>query len=266
MFNFTLVNKALTDETLSDLAFRVLYLIGNKMSLDKSDEIEIYDDFLVEKLNRCRRSIQYATAELSEKGYITKEYGKKVGNKKPIKIKVGAKYCTDSQKVGVTGDTELESGCKNLQKVDAKNCTLYNSTCTKYSSMDQKNKPSGDEIRKYNEYIDNTFRTLQQKLNFYYTLTTSALCDATDKELTDIFKDAQEKKHYFTDAQWEKLCRYGDRWVKIRIGKTNYFNSDKAKTGMTSVEDDEPQEYNEIQSNISYLGEDSESAAYGFTG
>ena len=130
--------------------------------------------------------------------------------------------------------------------------------------MDKK-KPSGDEVRRYNEYIDQTFRTLEQRLNYYYTLKTPELCSELQKELTNIFKDAQEKKHYFTEAQWEKLCRYGDRWGKIEEGKMKYLNSDQTKTDI-SDEDDEPQEYNEIQTGISFLGEDSESAAYGCTG
>lgn len=283
MLNFDLINKGLMDKNLSDFAFRLLYYVANTLSVKQTTEIETYIPFLMEKFGWGRTKVKDTLRELVKAGYITKTMGKNDGNEKPIKIKVGAKYCTDSQKVSVTGDTEFgksecqneqkvgsperpefESGVADTTKVGSPERPLYNSTLTKYSSMDKK-KPSGDEVRRYNEYIDQTFRTLEQRLNYYYTLKTPELCSELQKELTNIFKDAQEKKHYFTEAQWEKLCRYGDRWGKIEEGKLKYLNSDQAKTDI-SDEDDEPQEYNEIQTGISFLGEDSDFAHYGCTG
>lgn len=257
MFNLKFMNRALKEVgkgNLTTTEFTMLCLLNNDAQLNKGDVIERHNAYYMKCLNLSERQVQRLFKSLEKKDYVEVERTGTSENRKENSIRLKKRNDEDDIHDDINDDINVT--LKKTSEI----------TCKKHSSMDQKKKPSGNEIRKYNEYIDQTFRTLEERLNYYYTLTTPELCGALQKELTDIFKDAQEKKHYFTDAQWEKLCRYGDRWGKIEEGKTKYLNSDKAKTGMTSVEDDEPQEYNEIQSNISYLGEDSESAAYGFTG
>ena len=72
MFNFTFMNNALVDCNLSDKEFRLLYLIVNNMSMNNTNEIEMYNGFLMDKLNICERQVRRLTSSLVEKGYITK--------------------------------------------------------------------------------------------------------------------------------------------------------------------------------------------------
>ena len=55
MFNFNLMNKALTDTNVSDSEFRTLYLIVNNCSLNETVSIEMYNAFLMEKLHFQRK-------------------------------------------------------------------------------------------------------------------------------------------------------------------------------------------------------------------
>lgn len=79
MINLNLLNKALTDTNITDAEFRLLYLIANNISMSKTDEKEIYNGFLMDKLNLSERQIQRLTKSLADKGYITK---RAIGNKR----------------------------------------------------------------------------------------------------------------------------------------------------------------------------------------
>lgn len=72
MFNFKLYNAALEDANLTDKEFRMLCLFLNKSSMDKSDTIEMFNGFLMDKLNLCERHIRRLTNSLEKKGYFTK--------------------------------------------------------------------------------------------------------------------------------------------------------------------------------------------------
>lgn len=72
MFNFKLYNAALEDANLTDKEFRMLCLFLNKSSMDKSDTIEMFNGFLMDKLDLHERWVKTLTKSLCEKGYLTK--------------------------------------------------------------------------------------------------------------------------------------------------------------------------------------------------
>lgn len=78
MFNFTVMNEALKDKNVSDAEFRLLYLIVNNISMGETDTKEIYNGFLMDKLNKSERQTQRLTKSLADKGYIGKQA---IGNK-----------------------------------------------------------------------------------------------------------------------------------------------------------------------------------------
>lgn len=217
MFNFKAFSQGLMDNELSDKAFRLLALLLNNLSLQKVDELEVYNDYIMKELKWSRRTVIYTMNELVEKGYIIKETAGNKGNKKPNRIKVSAKSCTEF----------YESECKNEQKVSAKSCTLYKSTLNTSRSMETENKLTKAEVTKRNDFITSTYRKLEQRLNYLYTVKTSYVFNAVTQDIEEIFRDAQEKEDWFTEAQWEKLCRYADRWTKIDQAKQDYLSNVK---------------------------------------
>ena len=72
------MNKALTDRNVSDAEFRLLYMIANNISMGKTATKEIYNGFLMDKLNKSERQTQRLTKSLADKGYIGKQA---IGNK-----------------------------------------------------------------------------------------------------------------------------------------------------------------------------------------
>lgn len=80
------------------------------------------------------------------------------------------------------------------------------------------------EIEERNNYITSTFSRLETKLNYLYSISDSRIFGDVSMSIADIFNDATEKGRWFTDKQWGKLLRYGDRYEKIIDGKQAYFN------------------------------------------
>ena len=78
MINLSVLNKALTDRNVSDAEFRLLYMIANNISMGKTATKEIYNGFLMDKLNKSERQTQRLTKSLADKGYIGKQA---IGNK-----------------------------------------------------------------------------------------------------------------------------------------------------------------------------------------
>ena len=72
MINLKVLNKALTDPSITDAEFRLLYLIANNISMGKTDTKEIYNGFLMDKLHLSERQIQRLTKSLDDKHYIIK--------------------------------------------------------------------------------------------------------------------------------------------------------------------------------------------------
>ena len=78
MINLSVLNKALTDRNVSDAEFRLLYMIANNISMGETATKEIYNGFLMDKLNKSERQTQRLTKSLADKGYIGKQA---IGNK-----------------------------------------------------------------------------------------------------------------------------------------------------------------------------------------
>lgn len=110
MFNFNLLNKAVSDVELSGSAFKMLYLIANKCSLENNNQVEIHNGWLMMIMNLKERQVQNLTKELVEKGYINKTIiGTSRNNKGNLYELKGA-------------DINAINDVKNY----AKNCTLKN--------------------------------------------------------------------------------------------------------------------------------------------
>lgn len=103
------MNKALTDVNLSDKEFRLLYLIVNNMSMNDTNEIEMYNGFIMDKLNMCERQVQRVTKSLVDKGYITK-------------VITGTKANKNANVIRLNDDTK---GDMNSDKSCDKNVTPY---------------------------------------------------------------------------------------------------------------------------------------------
>lgn len=116
MFNFNLMNKALLDTNLSDKEFRLLYLIVNNMSMNNTNEIEMYNGFLMDKLNICERQVRRLTSSLVEKGYITKV---NTGTKNNRNANV---YRLCDTVVDISGDKNVPPN--NTRKIN-KNISVY---------------------------------------------------------------------------------------------------------------------------------------------
>ena len=71
MFNFELLNKALTDVNVSETEFRTLYLIVNNCGMKNTDSIEMYNAFLMEKLHYSESTVKRCTKALEQNGYIS---------------------------------------------------------------------------------------------------------------------------------------------------------------------------------------------------
>ena len=111
MFNFTVMNEALKDKNVSDAEFRLLYLIVNNISMGETDTKEIYNGFLMDKLNKSERQIQRLTKSLADMGYIGKQT-------------IGNKHYKNGNIYSLMGDV-ITSDIENDTDSDKKD-TLYN--------------------------------------------------------------------------------------------------------------------------------------------
>lgn len=130
MLNLTLLNKALTDTNITDAEFRLLYLIANNISMSKADEKEIYNGFLMDKLNLSERQIQRLTKSLADKGYITK---RAIGNKRN---KHGNIYSLAFDVIAsdTSSDTESVKNDTLYKNIKEKKNLLVNSCTTEENS------------------------------------------------------------------------------------------------------------------------------------
>lgn len=71
MMNFNLLNGAL--ESTNGNEFKVLYLICNTLSLNKTNRVKIYRELFAEKCNLTEKQISRITNELERKGLIKKD-------------------------------------------------------------------------------------------------------------------------------------------------------------------------------------------------
>lgn len=101
------------------------------------------------------------------------------------------------------------------------------------------------EIEERNNYITSTFSRLETKLNYLYSISDSRIFGDVSMSIADIFNDATGKRRWFTDKQWGKLLRYGDRYEKIVDGKQAYFNGTGKKNADAELTSTDEKPFNE---------------------
>ncbi len=129
MFNFTLMNNALLDCNLSDKEFRLLYLIVNNMSMNNTNKIEMYNGFIMDKLNICERQVRRLTSSLMEKGYITKVNTGTKNNRNANVYRLCDTVADNSGDImcDISGDKNVPP--YNTRKIN-KNISVYTGTST----------------------------------------------------------------------------------------------------------------------------------------
>lgn len=70
MINLKLFNQALMDANLNGNEFKMYCLILNNCSLNRTNSIEMYNGFFMDKLGLGKRQIQRTSKSLEQKGYI----------------------------------------------------------------------------------------------------------------------------------------------------------------------------------------------------
>ena len=237
MFNFTVMNQALTDVNVSDKEFRMLYLFVNNASLNETDDIVMYNGFLMDKLNLSERQVQRLTKSLVDKGYLTKVVTGTSTNKNGNVYRLNDINDTDS-------DMTCDKSCD-------KNVTPYNSikeyknNISMYTDHEaevttEQVKLSKDELNQRNEYISAVYGKLDDRLNYLYGLKSAPKYVDVCTEITEIISAAQEHRDWFTEPQWDKLTRYCERFVKLTEAKDNYFNGNTKiyKDESSSIEEE----------------------------
>lgn len=119
------MNRALNDSTLSDSAFRMLYIILNNCSLNNSNSAEIHNGYFMKALNKKERMIKYLTNELVKKGYITKSINGTSKNKLANTYTLVEVNDTPTDSLCYKGANNCPLTDKGAIN-DAKNCTLKN--------------------------------------------------------------------------------------------------------------------------------------------
>ncbi len=118
MFNFELMNKALTDTNVSETEFRTLYLIANNCSLNDTESIEMYNAFLMEKLHFSESTIKRCTKALEEKGYISVKRANKKKTPNIITLTSIKNENTNETTNAVRNDT-LYNNIDNIQSIQS---------------------------------------------------------------------------------------------------------------------------------------------------
>lgn len=163
MFNFKLYNAALEDANLTDKEFRMLCLFLNKSSMDKSDTIEMFNGFLMDKLNLCERHIRRLTNSLEKKGYFTKTITGTVKNRNantytlkctekcdknvpPCNIEDDDIKCDKNVDIKCDKNVPLykehinNKNNKDIEGINDINSTCSNSTCNNKTNKEKSNK------------------------------------------------------------------------------------------------------------------------------
>ena len=126
MFNFELMNKALTDTNVSETEFRTLYLIANNCSMNDTESIEMYNAFLMEKLHFSESTIKRCTKALEEKGYISVKRATKKKTPNIITLtsikNENTDETTNAVRNEVTNDTlynNIDNNIDNIQSIQS---------------------------------------------------------------------------------------------------------------------------------------------------
>lgn len=134
MLNLKLFNKALMDANLNGNEFKMYCLILNNCSFKKTNSIEMYNGFFMDKLGLGERQIQNLTKSLNKKGYIKIIRCANSVNKNAniYQLVFDEKNCTPYKEDNETkkiaphiSNEDNEDNEKNYEMNCEKNCTPY---------------------------------------------------------------------------------------------------------------------------------------------
>lgn len=273
MINLTLLNKALVDENVSDKEFRTLYLILNNLSMNKTNSLEIYNGFLMDKLNIGERQVRNITNGLAEKGYIIK---KVCGNSKTHN---GNIYQLVTNKEGeMNGEMKCEKNCPPYNKEKELKKELYvnkpvevqSEKDTEIENTSKHNELKGEdmvkythqEVRELNEIYSKEWKELEEtrqserntskyneinewvgkKLSRGYDLLKSFRSAKTlqgakgyEEELFNIIEEMKkaDAANAITEKQSSAFEKFINTYNDAVQNKIEYFNRSKEKAGET---------------------------------
>ena len=122
MFNFELVNKALTDTNVNETEFRTLYLIANNCSMNNTDSIEMYNAYMMDKLHYSESTIKRCTKALEQNGYISIKRATKKKTPNIISLITINNESKDEFKNAVRNDTlynNIDNNKNNIQSIQS---------------------------------------------------------------------------------------------------------------------------------------------------
>ena len=222
MINLSVLNKALTDRNVSDAEFRLLYMIANNISMGETVTKEIYNGFLMDKLNKSERQTQRLTKSLADKGYIGKQA-------------IGNKHNKNGNIYSLVDDV-ITSDIKSDTDSD-KNDTLYNNRKEEKniyvnSTTDVEYKPN---LRQSEEIDDIPFdidgaetetisevKGIENDKPIYVNSTDSENMSYTDEELRAVNQQAveewkmmEETRHQHIGNQYKEV----NEWVGKKLSR-----------------------------------------------
>lgn len=223
MINLALLNKAFGEVTPTQ--FQMLYMIANQCSLKKSDSVEMYNGFMMDKMGLSVRMIQYNIKALEEKGFIKVE--RPIGrnaSKKPNVITL----CKVEEKKETIQETNKES----TQLNDAINCTPYkllkenkNISCIPVGTSTRESETTQHINKETTEWVGNTLQRGYGMLSAFRTTTNRLSAKEYLNEIDKVISDYQSQEGNVTEKQWQAFMDF-ERNVDKAIEKKNiYFNS-----------------------------------------
>lgn len=105
MFDFKLMNKALTDRNVRGTEFKTLYLIANNCSMNNTKSLDMYNALLMEKLHYSESTIKRCIKVLEEMGYISVNRATKKSTPNIITLNDVRNECTNAVTNAVRTDT-----------------------------------------------------------------------------------------------------------------------------------------------------------------
>ena len=233
MINLTLLNKALVDENVSDKEFRTLYLILNNLSMNKTNSLEIYNGYMMDKLNICERQVRNITNGLAEKGYIIKL---NCGNSK---IKNGNIYQLPKEEIKgeINEEKKLEKNFPpyNNKKENIKDNISLLSTSTKGSRVEETDNLKTDELTdnfSLNEIENKTVSEVEEPKNDQNINTNSdeEMTYYSDEELQAVNAQAINEYQMMCETRYQNTGNKDFKEVSEWVGKKLHRGYDLLKS------------------------------------
>lgn len=245
MFNFNLMNNALTDTNISDSEFRTLYFIVNYCSLNKSVSVEMYNALIMAQLHYSESTVKRCTKALEEKGYISIQRAIKKRQPNVITLLDIKNECT----------AEATNAVKN----EVRNDTLYNNIYNNkniHSIRSNINKENGIPYDVYCEQQLAKEKEEREKKASYDLLNLNEdnliIGDNTNEVIhsTDIVNDNLNEDSEIDYEVYEKQQIAKEKTSYDYINNFNVDNGDLQGIRGIDTETDIPNEDNDIDATI----------------